>query len=194
MYELNVHQVLLKSERLLLRPMTAQDWETLYRWNQDPEVLYYAEGADVTSYSMDQIQRIYSKVSQTAFCFIMELDGLPIGESWLQTMNLPRILEQNPGLDCRRIDLVIGEKAYWNQGFGTETIDRLVDFGFHEQGADRIFGCDIADHNIRSRHAFEKAGFRVAAKLPQPAGEKARFVSDLVIAVEHWRSIQDKTT
>ena len=40
-------------------------WDTLLRWNQDPDVLYYAE-ADVTAYTLDQIKRIYSGISQAA--------------------------------------------------------------------------------------------------------------------------------
>ena len=151
--------------------MTDADWDILLRWNQDPDVLYYADGSDVTAYTLDQIKRIYSGISQAAFCFIAELDGQPIAEAWLQAMNLSRIIEAHPGCDCRRIDLSIGEKQYWNKGLGTEIIRALVDFGFAEERADFIFACDIADYNPRSRAAFAKVGFRVVAHIlsrPRP--------------------------
>ena len=93
-------------------------------------MLYYADGADVTAYTLDQIKRMYSGLSQTACCFLAELEGQPIAEAWLQTMNLLRIIEAHPGSDCRRIDLSIGEKQHWNKGLGTEIIRALVDFGF----------------------------------------------------------------
>jgi formate dehydrogenase subunit beta len=38
--------------------------------------------------------------------FIIEFEGAPIGECWLQRMNLKRILRLYPGIDCRRIDMM----------------------------------------------------------------------------------------
>ena len=54
---LNTPTVHLHTSRLHLRPMTDADWDTLLRWNQDPDVLYYADGSDVTAYTLDQIKR-----------------------------------------------------------------------------------------------------------------------------------------
>ena len=54
---LNTHTIHLHTSRLHLRPMTDADWDTLLRWNQDPDVLYYADGSDVTAYTLDQIKR-----------------------------------------------------------------------------------------------------------------------------------------
>ncbi len=87
-----------------------------------------------------------AKAAPWSACFLAELDGQPVAEAWLQTMNLSRIIETHPGLDCRRIDLSIGEKQHWNKGLGTEIIRALVDFGFAEEKADFIFACDIADY------------------------------------------------
>ena len=127
---LNTHTVHLHTPRLHLRPMTDADWDILLRWNQDPDVLYYADGSDVTAYTLDQIKRIYSGISQAAFCFIAELDGQPIAEAWLQAMNLSRIIEAHPGCDCRRIDLSIGEKQHWNKGLGDGDNPRVGRFWF----------------------------------------------------------------
>ena len=127
---LNTHTVHLHTPRLHLRPMTDADWDILLCWNQDPDVLYYADGSDVTAYTLDQIKRIYGGISQAAFCFIAELDGQPIAEAWLQAMNLSRIIEAHPGCDCRRIDLSIGEKHYWNKGLGTDNNSRVGRFRF----------------------------------------------------------------
>ena len=183
---LNTHTVHLHTPRLHLRPMTDADWDILLRWNQDPDVLYYADGSDVTAYTLDQIKRIYGGISQAAFCFIAELDGQPIAEAWLQAMNQSRIIEAHSGCDCRRIDLSIGEKQYWNKGLGTEIIRALVDFGFAEEEADFIFACDIADYNPRSRAAFAKVSFRVVAHIAQPPGGKARSTCDMRIAKTEW--------
>jgi aminoglycoside 6'-N-acetyltransferase len=177
---LNEHNITLHGEQVVLRPMTENDWDILARWNSDPEVLYFSEGADVESYDLEEVQGIYRWVSQNAFCFIIEFNGQPIGKCWLQRMNIERLLEKYPGKDCRRIDLLIGEKRLWGQGLGTDTIRTLTRFGLEEEGADMIFGL-VGDYNLRSVGAFKRAGYEVDAEVEEPPGEKAKFSYDLVI-------------
>lgn len=172
--------------------MTEDDWQVLLRWNNDPEVLYLAEGDDVTARSLDDVQAIYRGVSQHALNFIAELHGRPIGECWLQEMNLERILSRYPtGMDLRRIDLVIGEKDHWGRGMGTRMIALLTRFGFETCKADAIFGCDVADYNPRSRRAFEKNGYIIDRVIPQRAGRKAREVYDMVLTRERHESLTE---
>ena len=133
---LREHTHVLLGERAVLRPLTENDWDLLLKWNNDPEVLYFAEGDDVNAYTLDQIQRIWRGVSQTAFCFVIDVGDVPIGECWLQQMNLERVLHKYPKSDCWRIDLAIGEKTFWGQGAGTEVIRLLSAFAFDEQHAD----------------------------------------------------------
>ena len=42
---LREHFITLSDGDLVLRPMTEDDWETELRWNSDPEVLEWSEGA-----------------------------------------------------------------------------------------------------------------------------------------------------
>ena len=107
---LRTHDIELWDGPLRLRPMTEDDWSVLLVWNNDPEVLYYAEGGPIMSWSLGDMQRMYRSVSQTAYVFMIALEGRPIGECWLQEMNLQEVLDRHPGQDVRRIDLMIGEK------------------------------------------------------------------------------------
>ena len=180
--QLKAHNIVLRGERAVLRPMTEQDWDVLLVWNNDPEVLYFAEGDDVRAYSLEQLRDLYCGVSQSAFCFIIEVDEQAVGECWLQRMNLDRVLNTYPNVDCRRIDLVIGDKQFWGRGIGTEVIRLLTDFAFEHEQAALVFGCDIADYNVRSRRAFQKAGYHVMSWIELPPGGKARRSCDVVYA------------
>ncbi|UCC61413.1 MAG: GNAT family N-acetyltransferase [Anaerolineae bacterium] len=186
MKKLKRHTVILEGRAphgryIRLRPMTEDDWRVLVKWNSDPEVLYYAEEDDVTAYTLEQVQALYRSVCENAICFIVEADGKPIGEGWLQKMNLEWVLAKYPGLDCRRIDLAIGEKQYWGQGIGMEVIRLLTAFGFLEQKADVIYEPGIADYNVRSLQAFQKVGYEIASKRKTEPGSKANFLYDLVL-------------
>lgn len=184
--KLKEHDVILRGDRIVLRPMTEDDWDILLKWNSSPEVLYFCEGDDIISWELEPMQEMYRGVSQKAFCFIIEFEGHPVGECWLQRMNLDRILTKYPGKDIRRIDLMIGEKRLWGQGLGTDVIRTLTRFGFEEQNADMIFGCTIADYNPRSLRAFQKVGYEVGARIEVPPGRKARQEIDMVISHEVW--------
>ena len=179
---LRAHTVTLRSGSVTLRPLTEDDWDLAVRWWNDPEIAYYAD-AEPIKYAVRQVQEIVRGISRCACCFVIEFEGRPVGECWLQEMNMKRILERNRGLDCRRIDLAI-EKASWAQGIGTATIRLLVGFGFESECADAIFAVDVADYNRGSRRAFEKAGFELCDTVPQPAGAPARVRHDLVIRAE----------
>jgi aminoglycoside 2''-phosphotransferase len=177
------HGVRLCDGDLVLRPLTEQDWPTLLRWNNDSEVLYFTDSDEVVSRSMEEVQDIWRWVAQQAYCFMMELDGQPIGECWLQEMNIDRLIEMYQGQDCRRIDLCIGEKEFWNRGIGTRTIRLLTEFGFQKEGADAIFGL-VGGHNPRSKGAFEKVGYRLLQVVPEPEGVKAKISWDLIMTRE----------
>ena len=162
------HDVVLGDDKLRLRPIYDTDWDLIYKWCNDLEVLYYSDGPESKGHDLDGIKNsVFEAGSRSRFCFVMELDGEVIGECWLQEMNLERILEEYPAKDCRRIDLSIGEKQYWGKGNGTRAIAMLTDFGFSIEKADMIFGC-IEDYNLRSLRAFQKNGYQIHAKIPQP--------------------------
>ncbi|MBI4557459.1 MAG: GNAT family N-acetyltransferase [Candidatus Hydrogenedentes bacterium] len=195
MNELHAHDVTLRGKRVTLRPMTEADWYILLPWQNDPEVLHYSEGDRVASRTLEDVQSIFRSTSQNAYCFIAEFEQKPVGECWLQRMNLPRILERYPREDLRRIDLAIGEKDLWGQGLGTEVIRLLVRFGFEQEQADRILGAGVMDFNVRSFRAFLRAGFEVDAVVRQPPGAKARYEYDMMLTRQKYTALKlDKRT
>jgi RimJ/RimL family protein N-acetyltransferase/mannose-6-phosphate isomerase-like protein (cupin superfamily) len=156
--ELRTHDVHLSGRRVTLRPMTEDDWEHMVAWQTDPEVLVWSDGTEEPR-SPEDAKSIYREVSIWAYVFIIELGGEPIGDCWLQQLNVVEVLERFPGRDLRRIDIVIGKKDLWGKGFGTDTLRALVRFAFEQEQADGIYA-PVSPDNARSRGAFRKAGFR----------------------------------
>jgi hypothetical protein len=128
------------------------------------------------SYGADTVHDIFGGVSQNAFCFLVEADGVPVGECWLQKMNLPNVKAMYPEtLDVRRIDMSIGEKAYWNKGIGTQFIGMMIDFAFYGENVD-VLHCFCEDYNVRSRRMWEKHGLtRVLAESLTPQPQKGQW-------------------
>lgn len=157
---------------IILRPLCDEHLPLLYKWCANPEVLYWTEGGEdiVRSYGAETVHAIYGGVSQNALCFLIEVNGVPIGECWLQKMNMPDVITMYPeSADIRRIDMSIGEKAYWNKGIGTAFIRMMIDYAFNGEYVE-VLHCFCEDYNNRSRRVWEKNGFALilSEELPQP--------------------------
>ena len=166
--------------KIVLRPLSDKDLPYLYKWNSDPEVLYWKEGENVESYPIEVVHQIYGGISQNNYCFAIEVNGKIIGECWLQKMNLPKVKSMyDSETDVRRIDMSIGEKEYWGKGIGTLFIGVLVKFAFECEHID-VLHCFCEDYNIRSRRVWEKNGFKLVLteEIPEPHKGKLQY---------HWR-------
>lgn len=179
---IHTHNVTLNGKgsghHIVLKPLCDDHLPLLYKWCADPEVLYWTEGGEddpEMRYPPETVRMIYGGVSQAAHCFLIEADGDPIGECWLQRMNLPAVREMYPaGTDVRRIDMSIGEKQWWGRGIGTAFVGMLVQFAFEQERVD-VLHCLCEDYNVRSCRVWEKNGFRLVQTEALPEGEKGRY-------------------
>lgn len=97
---------------IVLKPLSDDHLPLLYKWNSDTEVTYFTESSIGLIYDEQTVQRKYGGVSKEAFCFLIEANGIPIGECWIQKMNKPDVIAMYPkNTDIRRIDMCIGEKS-----------------------------------------------------------------------------------
>ncbi len=165
--------------RIVLKPLSDEHLPLLYMWCADSDVLYWTEGGEdiVRSYDKETVHRIFGGVSQNAICFLIEVDDIPVGEGWLQKMNLPYVNAMyDSSLDVRRIDMAIGEKEYWNKGIGSQFIPMIIEFAFGTENVD-VLHCFCEDYNVRSRRMWEKTGFSLVLteNLPQPQKGKYQF-------------------
>ncbi|MCL2512391.1 MAG: GNAT family N-acetyltransferase [Oscillospiraceae bacterium] len=163
---------------IVLRPLCDGHLPMLYKWNADPEVLYWVDGKNAKPSSPEDVHGIWGMVSPQAFCFLIEADDTPVGECWLQEMRekqrslfCPR---EPKALDVRRIDISIGEKAYWNKGIGAALIRMLVDFAFNGEYSDVLYGI-VFDYNKRSRRVFEKNGFKFIEEFNEGDGISVKY-------------------
>ena len=144
---------------IVLKPLSDEHLPLLYKWNRDTEVTYFTESSIGLVYDEKTVQGIYGGVSKEAFCFLIEANGVSIGECWLQKMNKPDVIAMYPkNTDIRRIDMCIGEKEYWGKGIGTLFIGMMIDFAFNCEHVD-VLHCFCEDYNKRSERMWQKHGF-----------------------------------
>jgi RimJ/RimL family protein N-acetyltransferase len=61
------------------------------------------------------------------------------------------------------VGIFIGNKNYWNKGYGTEALTLLLDYGFKALNLHNIL-IRVYSFNERAKKCYEKAGFKIIGK------------------------------
>lgn len=89
--------------------------------------------------------------------------------------------------------IFIGEKALWNQGYGTDVVRLMLKHGFETLNLHRIF-LYVYETNPRAIRAYEKAGFVKEGIIRDAVYRNGCYINDLLMSVlrSEWNSIQEK--
>jgi len=142
-------------KKVRLRPIERDDLPRFVRWFGDPEVRRHL--LIYVPFSMAQEERWFEGMlnamdrQESVLMAIETEDGVHIGNIGLHRINWK---DRNAELG-----IVIGEKSYWSQGYGTDAIRLLLGLGFREMNLHRVYLRVDAD-NARGIRCYEKAGFR----------------------------------
>ena len=82
--------------------------------------------------------------------------------------------------------ILIGEKDYWNKGYGEEATRLILDYGFNIINLHNIF-LKVLEFNKRAVRAYEKAGFKQIGrwrKAVQIAGKRYDYILMDILADE----------
>ena len=89
------------------------------------------------------------------------------------------------------VGILIGEKEYWGQGYGTEAMRLLVRHGFNDLNLNRIF-LQVFDNNPRAIRSYEKIGFVHEGRLRQDVYKNGSYHDVLIMAIlrSEWTDSQ----
>ncbi len=78
--------------------------------------------------------------------------------------------------------ILIGNKAYWGQGYGREALTQILLFGFNEKGLNRIEARINAD-NSASLRMHEKCGYVQEGTLRKAIFKNGMFKDVIVMSI-----------
>lgn len=89
--------------------------------------------------------------------------------------------------------IMIGDKAYWNNGYGTEAARLMLKHGFETLNLHRIF-LRVYENNPRAVRAYEKAGFVKEGIMRDAVYRNGCYINDILMSVlrPEWNSTQEK--
>ena len=142
-------------KKVRLRPVERDDLPRYVEWFSDPEVRRHL--LVPLPFSLAQEERWFENLlgrleRQTDVILAVETaDGVHIGSVGLHTINWKN--------RSAELGIMIGDKRYWGQGYGTDTIHALLGVGFREMNLHRI-SLRVNEDNARGIRCYEKAGFQ----------------------------------
>jgi len=85
------------------------------------------------------------------------------------------------------IGIMIGEKSFWDQGYGSETMLLMLRHGFETLNLHRIY-LKVYSTNPRAIRAYEKVGFVHEARLREAHYDNGGYSDDLIMSVlrQEW--------
>jgi RimJ/RimL family protein N-acetyltransferase len=162
-------------ERIRFRGVEREDLPTFVKWLNDPDVIQGIlvhnpiSQAEEENWFEKMIQRppdehvlgIEVSLPKERADLADERAGVSGEQGGQKTWKLIGTFAFD-GIDWRNhsaeFGILIGEKTYWNRGYGTEAVRLLAQHGFKTLNLNRIF-LHVFENNLRAIRAYEKAGF-----------------------------------
>lgn len=143
-------------DQIRLRAAERDDIPVFVQWINDLEVtrgltILYPMGIEDETNWFD---RMLSKPPEL-HTWVIEI---PANDSWqaIGSCGFNQIDWRNASAE---LGILIGEKQYWNQGYGTAVMKLLLQVGFESLNLHRIW-LRVLANNSRAIHCYEKAGFK----------------------------------
>lgn len=144
----------LVGEKCYLSPCSVEDAEKWTEWDNDLEVTIPLGPEAYTPISLDRTREGISKFIEKQshiFCIVdLKTDTL-IGRCLL--FDIDQINRKATfGID-------IGEKSYWNKGYGKDATRLMLDYGFNLLNLNSIM-LGVFSYNRRAIECYKKVGFK----------------------------------
>ena len=177
-----------RTERLVLRPLEADDVPALFEIRRQPEVARWLSSAPD---DYDEFAQAFSDAARTDTMLVMLHDGVVVGDLYLRVSDAWGQREVGDGFRQTQADIGwLVDPAYAGQGFATEAAAALLGICFDGFGVRRVVAGAFAD-NAASLRVMDKLGMRIEAR--EVRGSLHRDLGwvdkvEAAILVEEWRA------
>ena len=176
-------------KRIRLRGIERDDIARFVSWLNDPEVYTHLTPREALSRPEEErwFEQMLNLPSEE-HPLVFEIDS-PEGWTAIGDIALMKINWRDRSAE---IGIFIGEKRFWNQGYGREAMQLVVKHGFANLNLNRIF-LRVDDNNARAIRSYERAGFVHEGRLRQARFKDNIYIDTILMSVLHseWQVKMD---
>lgn len=140
--------------KVLIRHLGRQDLKRIKGWFRNQELISLAFGIQGDAQTLQKIADDYYRE-----IFWWQKNALAIDTVGGETIGFMKYTLREDTEIHAKVGILIGERPYWEHGYGTEAMRMLVRYLFEQVKVDRV-ELDTAEFNGRAQRSFEKCGFR----------------------------------
>jgi diamine N-acetyltransferase len=166
----------MRGQKVSLYPLRFEDKDILFKWINDRELVHF--NAPYKPVSESEHDEWFKRITQRegVFFFVVKENEKDITIGSCQLHNVHRV-HRSAELQTR-----IGDRRYQNKGYGTETIELLLKFGFEDLNLHRIY-LHVLKDNERARKVYRNTGFTVEGELREAAFINGSYVDVQLMSI-----------
>lgn len=175
----------LKGNKVILRPIKMGDASRFVKWLKDPEVNKFITRKPATIKDEKQWIKNLVKLKKIEHHFAVETnEGIHIGSASL-FLNLK---DKNA-----KFGILIGDKNYWDKGYGTDITKTILNYGFTKLKLHRI-QLRVYEYNSRAINVYQKLGFKLEGIKREDVLYKGKFYNHLLMGIlkNEWIKLNKK--
>lgn len=147
--------------RIYLRSLGEDDASPEYlSWLNDPEIKKYLETPPTNS--TEQLKEYIRKQNEDPNSIFLGIfdrkKNRHIGNIKLEPIDWQKKIA--------RFGTLIGNKDYWNNGYGTEASQLILKYAFEEIGLEKV-DLGVIEYNQRAINCYKKCGFKIREIVPK---------------------------
>lgn len=162
-------------EKINIRALNRIDRDILLKWVNDPELKNFSG----TIYPVTDVE--HEKWFETKL--IEPLNKIYAIET--KEKNIIGIIG-NKNFDYinsnTEIYISIGEKEFWNYGFGTEAVSLFISFCFNQLNLHKVY-LYVFDYNQRAIKSYEKIGFSKEGVLKESLYKNGKYHNKILMSI-----------
>ncbi len=145
---------MINGNKVRLRDKNLSDARNDYAWQTDPELARFDAAPLLTAafplYLLEYTKALCHPASNRYPFAVETLDGKHIGNCMYYDIDETKAEAE--------LGIMIGDRDYWDKGYGTDAVAALVNHIFPQTNLKRLY-LKTLDWNIRAQKCFQKCGF-----------------------------------
>jgi RimJ/RimL family protein N-acetyltransferase len=166
---------LFKGKLLKLSSSRPEDASIMASWEEDSDYLRNLDTDIAFPHTIAELEKEKERSSNSTYFRLRTIqDDTLIGFVVIHS------IEWNNRVGSLAIG--IGDPNYQNKGFGSEALQLILRYAFHELNLHRV-GLDVIGYNGRAIRTYEKAGFIVEGKIRSAIYRDGRYFDRIMMGI-----------